>query len=81
MSQLYNLKSGDSATITGIHATNADQPLTQRLVALGFRVGKRIQVMRKASFNGPLHVRIGSTDIILRQSEANLIEIAEHIVL
>ena len=81
MSQLYNLKPGDSATITGIHATHADQQLTQRLVALGFRVGKRIQVMRKASFNGPLHVRIGSTDIILRESEANLIEITQAIAL
>jgi ferrous iron transport protein A len=77
MSQLYKLKSGDSATIAGIHAINADQPLTQRLAALGFRIGKRIQVMRKASFNGPLHVRIGSTDIILRESEANLIEITQ----
>jgi ferrous iron transport protein A len=79
MTQLYNLKSGDSATIAGIHVMDADQPLTQRLAALGFRIGKRIQVMRKASFNGPLHVRIGSTDIILRESEANLIEITQQI--
>ena len=76
MNQLYNLTAGDSATITGIHTANADQPLRQRLFALGFHVGKRIQVMRKANFNGPLHVRIGSTDIILRESEANLIQIA-----
>ncbi len=74
---LYNLKSGDFATIREISATNMTQALYQRLVALGFRVGKKIQVMRKASFNGPLHVRIGTTDVILRQSEADLIHISQ----
>jgi ferrous iron transport protein A len=77
MNLLYNLKSGDLATISGINALHIDQPLIQRLVALGFRVGKQIKVMRKASFNGPLHVRIGSTDIIIRESEAKLIQIAK----
>ncbi len=77
MRLLYNLKSGAFATISGIEAVNVDQPLMQRLIALGFRVGKRIQVMRKANFNGPLHVRIGSTDIILRESEAKLIQVTE----
>ena len=75
MNMLYNLKSGDLATISGINAINIEQSLIQRLVALGFRVGKQIQVMRKANFHGPLHVRIGSTDIILRESEAKLIQI------
>jgi ferrous iron transport protein A len=76
MSLLYNLKSGDLATISGINTATAEQSLYQRLMALGFRVGKQIKVMRKASFNGPLHVRIGSTDIILRESEAKLIKIS-----
>lgn len=73
---LYNLNAGDFATISGINATNAGQSLYQRLIALGFRVGKSIQVMRKASFHGPIHVRIGSTDVILRESEAKLINIS-----
>jgi ferrous iron transport protein A len=72
---LYNLKTGDLATISGINAINAEQSLYQRLIALGFRVGKSIKVMRKASFHGPIHVRIGSTDVILRESEAKLINI------
>ncbi|MFW5431747.1 MAG: ferrous iron transport protein A [Methylophilaceae bacterium] len=76
MNLLHNLKSGDFATISGINAVLAEQSLYQRLMALGFRVGKQIIVMRKASFNGPLHVRIGSTDIILRESEAKLIQIS-----
>jgi ferrous iron transport protein A len=79
MRLLYNLQSGAFATIIGIDAINVDQPLMQRLIALGFRVGKQIQVMRKANFNGPLHVRIGSTDIILRESEAKLIQVTEQV--
>ncbi len=75
MNMLYNLKTGDLATISGINAINAEQSLYQRLIALGFRVGKSIKVMRKASFHGPIHVRIGSTDVILRESEAKLINI------
>lgn len=62
--------------ISGINATKVEQSLYQRLMALGFRIGKEVKVMRKASFSGPLHVRIGSTDIILRESEAKLIQIS-----
>ncbi len=76
MSLLYNLKSGDYATISGIDTVTTEQSLYQRLMALGFRIGKQVTVLRKASFNGPLHVRIGSTDIILRESEAKLIQIS-----
>jgi len=76
MRLLNNLKSGDLATISGFSAIHTEPSLLQRLVALGFRAGKPIKVMRKASFNGPMHVRIGSTDIILRESEAKLIQIS-----
>ncbi len=73
MNFLSNLNTGDQATIQAI---DAEQSLHQRLLALGFRVGKRIELVRRASFNGPLHVRIGSTDVILRASEAKLIQIS-----
>lgn len=76
MNRLYNLKAGDFAKISGIDAINIEQSLCQRLLALGFRVGKNIKVMRKASFNGPIHVRVGSTDVILREAEAKLINIS-----
>ncbi len=73
MNPLNSLKIGELATINAI---NTDQSLAQRLLALGFRAGKRIRLIRRASFNGPLHVRIGSTDIILRETEAKLIQIS-----
>jgi ferrous iron transport protein A len=64
---LTNLASGESATILAIQT---DDALRQRLLALGFRVGKHVELIRKASFSGPLQVRIGTTDILLRKAEA-----------
>ena len=59
-----------------IHAINAEQGLHQRLNAMGFRIGKQIQLIRRANFNGPLHVRIGATDIIMRDVEAQRIQLS-----
>lgn len=69
---LGNLRPGEKAAISSIHA---EESLFQRLTALGFRTGKQIEMVRRASFNGPLHVRIGTTEIILRRSEAHRIQI------
>ncbi len=69
---LSSLIPGESATILAIQT---DDALRQRLMALGFRVGKRIELIRKASFSGPLQVRIGTTDILLRKREAEKISV------
>lgn len=70
--QLQSLKPGQQATIASIEA---EQALYQRLNALGFRCGKVLQVMRQAAFGGPLHVRIGSTDVMIRTQDAACIQI------
>jgi ferrous iron transport protein A len=69
---LTDLDAGQSAIIQAIQT---DVALRQRLLALGFRVGKRIEVIRKARFSGPLQVRIGTTDILLRRNEAAKIKV------
>lgn len=66
------LKPGQTGIIDRIHA---EQALSQRLSALGFRSGKQLEVMRQAAFNGPLHVRIGSTDVIIRLQDAKAIHL------
>jgi len=71
---LTTLQPGESATIVAIHAEEA---LHQRLLALGFRSGKQVGLIRKASFSGPLQVRIGTTDILLRRSEAEKITVCK----
>jgi ferrous iron transport protein A len=69
---LVSLRPGEDALIAGIHAGEA---LHHRLAALGFRVGKRITLMRQGAFSGPLHLRIGGTDVIMRRRDARQIEI------
>ena len=72
-SSLATLRSGEFATIKALDAQNE---LYLRLTAMGFRVGKRIEMLRSAAFSGPLHVRIGTTDIILRRKEAERVQIS-----
>jgi ferrous iron transport protein A len=69
---LAGLQAGDIATIVSIHAEEA---LHLRLLALGFRTGKQIEMIRKASFSGPLQVRVGTTDVMLRRAEAAKIKV------
>jgi ferrous iron transport protein A len=56
-----------------IASLQADTDLKQRLAALGMRGGATVQVLRKASFGGPVHVRIGTTEVIMRLNEAKRI--------
>ncbi|MDD2769541.1 MAG: FeoA family protein [Methylococcus sp.] len=69
---LNHLKDGESAVIRSI---SADGALYHRLTGLGFRVGKAIAVVRHGRFKGPVQVRIGTTDIIMRRSDAEKIRI------
>jgi len=68
--KLSTLSPGEAATLVAIHT---EEPLHQRLLAMGFRTGKRIELIRCARFSGPLQVRIGTTDILLRRKEAEKI--------
>ncbi len=45
--------------------------LGERLAALGFINGRRVEVLRQAVWGGPMHVRVGfSTEIAIRRQEA-----------
>jgi len=58
---------GELGRITDIQA---DTDLKQRLAALGLREGCTVRVLRRASFGGPMHVRVGTTEVIMRRIEA-----------
>jgi ferrous iron transport protein A len=47
----------------------------ERLAALGLKPGRRIEVVRRIGRDGPLQVRIGQTDIVLRAQEAAQIDV------
>lgn len=72
MQLLSQLSIGTTAVIAAIEA---DESLFHRLSALGFRVGKPLSIIRRANFKGPLQVRLGTTDVILRAAEAARIHI------
>ena len=72
MLPLSQLPIGQHARISAIEA---DESLFHRLSALGFRVGKPLLIIRRANFKGPLHVRLGTTDVILRISDATRISV------
>lgn len=70
--KLPTLQKGQSGTIAAIHAGDE---LYHRLAALGFRVGKKLEVVRKACCSGPLQVRLGTTDVIMRRQDAQQIDV------
>lgn len=67
LTRLALLPIGLPATVCFV---DASQELIARLKALGIKPGKRISVVRSAPLSGPLQVRAGQTDIILRRNEA-----------
>ena len=72
MTTLLELAEGQSGTI---HKLNMDRLLIQRLNAMGLRRGKKITVLRKAQFKGPFHIMIDTTELMIREHEASLINI------
>jgi len=67
LNSLHRLATGRKATIAGIVVS---PEFAHRLSALGLRVGEMIEVVRRAPFAGPLHLRIGTTDVIMRRQDA-----------
>ena len=64
---LAELKPGDSGVIAHL---KVDEALYQRLSAMGLRIGRPIRVIRRAAMSGPIQVRVGFTDLILRRIDA-----------
>ena len=67
------LRANDRGTILGVDAGEA---LYHRLAALGLRVGKSVRLLRRAPLGGPLQVRLGMTEIMLRPEEARCVRVA-----
>ena len=67
---LDHFQVGEQGRITDIQA---EAELLQRMAALGLREGCVVQVLRKASLGGPIHVRVGTTEVIMRRIEAKRI--------
>lgn len=73
MTTLLGLSEGQSGFI---HKLTMDRLLIQRLNAMGLKKGKKVTVLRKAQFKGPFHIRIDTTELMIREHEASLIQIS-----
>ncbi len=74
---INSLKPGETAVISQLQA---EAGLQQRLLALGFRPGRRVKIIRKGWLNGPLHLRIGTTEVMLRRQEAKGVYVADETI-
>jgi ferrous iron transport protein A len=70
---LEKLASGESASVMAI---NVESELKKRFFALGLKEGSHVRVLRRAKFGGPLHLRVGTSELILRLKEASCICLA-----
>ena len=71
--RLVDLTPGCTATVA---ALAAEAGLRQRLEALGLRQGQVVQMLRRGWWAGPLHVRVGMTELMLRRRDAALVNLA-----
>jgi ferrous iron transport protein A len=70
---LEKLAHGDNAIVVAI---NVEAELKKRFFALGLKEGSHVRVLRKAQFGGPMHLRVGTSELILRLKEASCICLA-----
>ena len=71
--RLVDLVPGRSATVVSLAA---DAGLRARLEALGLRPGQSVQVLRRGWWSGPLHIRVGMTELMLRRRDAACVALA-----
>lgn len=71
---LEQLSPGQRARIA---AVDGDEALKARMFALGLRLGREVAVIRRARLGGPLQIRIGTTDLVVRRREARLIRLSD----
>jgi ferrous iron transport protein A len=73
---LAELDLGEKAQVVQIQAIQQQLGLARRLAAIGITPDKQIEVLRKAYFGGPLHIRVGTTtEIAIRRQEAQMIQV------
>lgn len=59
-----------------IEAIDTGPELGRRMAALGMRPGRRLEVIRIAPLKGPLLIRIGYTEFMIRRTDAKKISVS-----
>lgn len=71
--KLSNLKVGDRVVICDIAG---DEELRKRMHAMGLRAGREASVMRRGRLGGPLQIRVGSINLVVRRSDAERVHVS-----
>lgn len=74
--QLAPLTSLPPETVAIVKVLDVDEDLRLRLNAMGLEKGKSIVILRQAQLDGPLHIRLNTTELILRRSIAEKIRVS-----
>jgi ferrous iron transport protein A len=69
---LDHLQPNQTGTIAII---DAGAELTGRMCALGLRLGRIVEVVRIAPMRGPLQIRVGHTELMIRRADAAKINV------
>ncbi|MGB5439599.1 MAG: FeoA family protein [Gammaproteobacteria bacterium] len=69
---LSGLGRGETAIILGVHGSDS---IRHRLQAMGLRTGREAEVIRCPRL-GPMQIRIGSINLIMRRSDAARVSIS-----
>ncbi len=73
----FSLSALEPGAVAIIKDIAADEALHHRLWAMGFRVGREVRMVRRAWFSGPLQLRVGTTDVIMRRTDAEKIRVSD----
>lgn len=68
--QLDKLPDGVPARVLRLDAVDG---LAARMRGLGLRPGRELAVVRRSRLGGPLQIRVGTTDFIMRPCDARLV--------
>lgn len=69
---LNRLNTGEVAKIISVAG---DEAIRARINGLGLRLGQEVAVIRRARMGGPIQVRVGHTDVLMRPEQADLIKL------
>ena len=58
-----------------VSAVRGGGAMTYRLMEMGLIEGARVEVIGRAPFGGPLHIRLGDYELSLRTADAELVDI------
>jgi len=72
---ITELKCGESGTLAGL---DGDSAMVQRLLAMGFHPGQRVERRERAPFAGPVKVDGVSAVVGLREQDAAVLDVERH---